>query len=522
MTLLSIPRRVALGLGAAAISLTLFAPSAYAQSGETLVIAKAADPQSLDPAQTMDNNDWTITYPIYQRLVKYDTAPDGTGLTSVVGELASSWEASEDGLTWTFQLNDGQKFSDGTDVDAAAVQYSFERLFSIGAGPSEAFPSGIEVSATGPMEVQFTLPGQFAPFLYTLANNGAGIVNPAVANEEGDEGTTWLSANSAGSGAYMLTGWERGQALTLEPNPHYGGEAPAISEVRVAIIAEASARRLQLEAGDVHIAQSLPVDQLEALEGTDGITVASFPSLKVTYLYMNNTVAPLDDPAVRRAISYAMDRDAIIDGILGGNGKAMTGPIPDGMWGANESVEAYEYDMAAARAALAEADPATLDITMLYSDADPNWEPVAIATQAFLTDLGMNVTLEKLANATMRERFDTGDFGMATGNWSPDFADPYMFTNYWFDSSRHGLSGNRSWYTNARVDDLLAQASASTDQAEREGLYGEVQEIVTQEAAYAYLFQKDSRLAMRSNVEGFVFNPMLEEIFNLGEMSLSN
>jgi len=291
--------------------------------------------------------------------------------------------------------------------------------------------------------------------------------------------------------------------------------------VRVAIIAEASARRLQLEAGDVHIAQSLPVDQLEALESTDGITVASFPSLKVTYLYMNNKVAPLDNPAVRRAISYAMDRDAIIDGILGGNGKAMTGPIPDGMWGAKD-VEAYAYDIAAAKAALAEADPATLDITMLYSDADPNWEPVAIATQAFLSQLGLNVKLEKLANATMRERFDTGDFGMATGNWSPDFADPYMFTNYWFDSSRHGLSGNRSWYTNAKVDELLAQAASSTDQAEREDLYGQVQDIVTEEAAYAYLFQKDSRLAMRSSVKGFVFNPMLEEIFNLGEMSLSN
>ena len=206
MTLLSISRRMALGLGVAALSLSLFAPSAFAQSGDTLVIAKAADPQSLDPAQTMDNNDWTITYPIYQRLVKYDTAADGTGLTSVVGELAKSWSASDDGLTWTFQLNDGQKFSDGSDVNAAAVKYSFDRLFSIGAGPSEAFPSGIEVTASGPMEVQFKLPGQFAPFLYTLANNGAGIVNPSVASQEGDEGTTWLSANSAGSGAYMLTG----------------------------------------------------------------------------------------------------------------------------------------------------------------------------------------------------------------------------------------------------------------------------------------------------------------------------
>jgi peptide/nickel transport system substrate-binding protein len=508
----------ALALGvAASVSLT---GVAFADNS-TLVLAKSADPQSLDPAQTMDNNDWTITYPIYQRLVKYDVSPDGKGLTSVVGDLASSWTSSEDGLTWTFELNQGNKFSDGAVVDAAAVEYSFDRLMSLGRGPSEAFPSGLDVEATGDYQVTFTLEKPFAPFLYTLANNGASIVNPAVEDKEGQHGTEWLSRNSAGSGAYKLTSWERGQTLVLEPNEHYAGEAPSIERVRIEIIAEASARRLKLEAGDVHIAERLPVDQLQALEAKDGVSVNRYPSLKVTYLYMNNQVAPLNDPAVRRAISQAVDYQGIIDGILDGNGVQMKGPIPEGMWGRNENATQYSLDLAAAQAALNAANPETKDITFLYSDADPVWEPVAIATQATLNAIGFNVKLEKLANATMRERFDTGEFGMATGNWSPDFADPYMFTNYWFDSSRHGLSGNRSWYTNERVDEILAEALQSTDQAERTALYGELQEIVTEEAAYVYLFQKDYRIAMSSSLSGFVFNPMLEDIFNFQDMSLS-
>ena len=512
-------------VGAATLALALTGAPGSARSADptrTLVIAKAADPQSLDPARTIDNNDWTVTYPLYQRLVRYEVSSDGTGLTSVTGDLAKSWTASADGKTWVFSLSGGNAFSDGTPVDAKAVAYSFNRLFRIGQGPSEAFPGGTRVAATGPMQVTFTLPRPFAPFLYTLANNGAGIVNPAVADAGGPDGTTWLAAHSAGSGAYMLAGWDRGRALTLAPNPHYGGAAPALGCVRIEIIPEASARRLRLEAGDVQIAEGLPIDQLQAVSNEAGIRVERHPSLKVTYLYLNNRKAPLDDVDVRRAISYAVDYTAIIDGVLAGNGKQTRGPIPDGMWGRKTDVLQYRYDPAKARAILAKADPKPREIRFLYSDADPNWEPIAIATQAFLGRIGITVTLEKLADATMRERLDSGDFGIAIGNWSPDFADPYMFTNYWFDSSRHGLSGNRSFYADAHMDDLLARAAASTDRKQRIALYGEVQDIATRDAAYVYLFQKDYRIAMRDAVKGFVFNPMLEDIYNVADMSLSH
>jgi len=210
--------------------------TALAAGSNRLVIAKASDPQTLDPAVTMDNNDWTVSYPIYQRLVSYEISNEGKGLTSVTGELAKSWHVSEDGLQWVFKLNEGHKFSDGTPVDAKAVEYSFKRLFGMGQGPAAPFPEGTKIEATGQMEVTFTLPSAFAPFLYTLAINGASIVNPAVASQEGDEGSVWLSNHSAGSGAYMLENWEPGQSLILKPNPHYGGKKPAIATVRVDIV----------------------------------------------------------------------------------------------------------------------------------------------------------------------------------------------------------------------------------------------------------------------------------------------
>lgn len=496
------------------------AASAYADvPNDVLVIGKAADPASLDPAVTMDNNDWTVTYPAYQRLVHY-----ASGKTTVEGELASSWTVSDDGLVWDFELSEGNAFADGSAVDAAAVKFSFDRLMSLGQGPSEAFPAGTTIEATGDMSVRFTLPSAFAPFLFTLANNGAGIVNPAVMDHaEGDDmGQAWLSGNTAGSGGYQVTNWAKGQSITLEPNANYGGDAGAFSRVIVKIVPDASARRLQLEAGDLDIAEKLPVDQLSAVAEVEGVEVGAYPSLSVTYLYINNSKPPFDTVEARKALIAAVDRDAIVDGLLLGNAQVMAAPIPDGMWGYDESIAAPAYDPAAAKEAFKSLGLAGEEVVFALSEADPNWAPIALSVQANLAAAGVTAKLETQANASYRDRINVSDFQIAIGNWSPDFSDPYMFMNYWFDSSRHGLSGNRSFYTNDKVDQLIRDAAVGTDQAERQNMYMEAQSIAVDEAAYGYLFQKSTQVAMQDDVEGFVFNPMLVQIYNISEMSKSN
>jgi peptide/nickel transport system substrate-binding protein len=186
---------------------------------DMLVIGKAADPQTLDPAITIDNNDWTITYPSYQRLVRYKTEK-GKASTQVEGELAESWVVSDEGRVWTFTLKPGNRFDDGSDVNADAVKWSFERLIASGHGPAEAFPADLQITVIEPMKVRFTLKTAFAPFLYTLANNGASIVNPAIAKtHREDNGKAWLSNHTAGSGPYKLQHWQKGQQLVLVPNP---------------------------------------------------------------------------------------------------------------------------------------------------------------------------------------------------------------------------------------------------------------------------------------------------------------
>lgn len=188
------------------------------------------------------------------------------------------------------------------------------------------------------------------------------------------------------------------------------------------------------------------------------------------------------------------------------------------MWGFDANAMQYSFDEAKTKAALEKVNDKPASLTFLYSDNDPNWEPIALPRRR-ARKLGINVKLEKLANATMRDRVGKGDYDIAIGNWSPDFADPYMFMNYWFESDKKGLPGNRSFYENKEVDALLQAALKTTDQAERTKDYQQAQKVVIDEAAYVYLFQKNYQLAMNKEVKGFTFNPMLEQVFNIATMS---
>ena len=513
MNLIFTPRKLAMALLCSALGLGAWQSASAAVPQDTLMIGKPADPQTLDPAVTIDNNDWTVTYPAYQKLVAYKVE-NGKGSTEVQGDLAASWTTSADSLIWEFKIKPGNLFDDGVEVDANAVKFSFDRLMKLKQGPSGAFPDDMVVAVVDPMTVRFTLKAPYAPFLYTLAHNGGAIINPDVAKKS-DDVNAYLSTHTAGSGAFRLTSWQKGQSLTMEQNTYFSGPKPTLKKVVIKIIGEASVRRLQLERGDLDIIEDMPEDQLDALGKKAGVVVRDYPSLRVTYLYLNNKKAPMNNPDARRAIVDALDYDGIINGILKGKAKPMNGPIPQGMWAYDPALPPMKQDVTKAKADLAKVPEKISSLNFMYSDKDPNWEPIGLTLQAGLAPLGVNLKLEKLANATLRERLGTGDFDIAIGSWSPDFADPYMFMNFWFDSKLQGLAGNRSFYDNPVVDKLIREAASNNDTAKRTELYQQAQKIVLNDSVYAYLYQKSYTLPMRDAVKGYVFNPMLEQVFNI-------
>ncbi|MEW9123313.1 MAG: ABC transporter substrate-binding protein [Thermotaleaceae bacterium] len=483
----------------------------------TITVAIRADMGTLDPGVSMENLAWKITYPTYERLVDFDG-----GSTEVKPGLAKDWTVSEDGLTWTFFLEEGHLFTDGTEVTAEAVKFSFDRVLALGQGPSDTYNVIGEVVVVDPYTVAFKLSNPFPPFLSTLATNYGAIINPKVMEKEenGDMAQNYLSNHTAGSGVYQLAEWNKGQYLKLTLNPNTKVK-PAFETVFFKLVPDPSGARLQLEKGDVDIAEAIPVDQIEQLKNKDNIVVIQKPSLAVNYVYINSSKGnkALANPKVRQALNYAVDYKVIVEQVMQGYATQMRGPVPEGLWGHDPSALQYEYNLEKAKALLKEAGVDKLDLTLLYSDRLPNWEQEALIIQANLADLGINLNLNKVANATMREMLDTGEFDLAMGSWSPDYGDPFMFMNYWFDSNNHGLAGNRAFYTNAKVDQLIRKAATISDQDERKGLYKEAQTIAIEEAPYIYLYQKDYVLPISKGLKGFVHNPMLEGIYNLAEMS---
>lgn len=493
------------------------APNAISNSNK-LTIAINADMGTLDPGVSMDNLSWKITYPAYERLVELNGST-----TDLKPGLAEKWKVSDDGLTYTFTLAKGHKFSDGTDVNAAAVKFTFDRILALAKGPADTYGVIKEVKVIDSNTVEFDLKNAFPPFLSTLTTNYGGIVNPKVMENEknGDKAQDYLSNHTAGSGVYQLQEWKKGDYIKLTLNPS-SSVKPAIKEVYFKFVADASAARLQLEKNDIDIAEGIPIDQLTEMK--DKVTLVQKPSLFVDYVYVNSTKGneALKNIKVRQAISYAVDYKSIISKVMMGYATQMIGPVPDGLWGHDSTAKQYTYDKEKAKSLLKESGVTNIQLNLLYSDRFPNWEQEALVIQANLADIGIKLNLNKVAYATMRDMLDSGKFDLAMGVWSPDYADPFMFMNYWFDSKNSGLSGNRAFYNNKDVDVLLRKAASISDKTEREKIYKDVQKTVIEDAPYIYLYQKNFVLPVSKNVKGYVYNPMLEGIYNFAEMSKIN
>lgn len=500
-----------------ALVLTLGAAAAVCSADlDTLIVGVSSDIHLLDPAVSSDNFDWRQIYPSYDRLVKYKVI-NGEGSTEVEPMAAESWTASPDGMVWTFKIRKGIAFDDGTPLDARAVKFSFERVLKIGKGPADNIGAISTIDVVDDYTVKIALKSAFGPFLQTLATDAACIVNPNIMKHEqdGDLAQAWMAQNTDGSGPFKIVEWSRGERCVLEAKPNYWGPKPKLKRVIIRFMRESSDQRMALESGDIDIAEGILIDQIPALEKNPDIVVRRFPSQLVEYVYLNCQKPKLNDKLVRQALNYAVDYQGMIEFVLQGNGVQMRGPVPKGMWGHNPQVFQYSRNVEKAKELLKQAGYGDgLELTLIYSERRPSWEQIATILQSNFADIGVNLKLELMANPTLRDKIDRGDFELCLGAWSPDYADPSMFMNFWFDSKNWGLPGNRSFYKNEQVDDLIRKALALSDQQERVKLYNQAQDIIMADAPYIFLYQTQAMVPMRKVVQGYVFNPMLESMYN--------
>lgn len=513
------PHPVFRRLPAALAILAVAAEPVQSAAIDTLMVGKPTEPDTLDPHVAQSNNSLTVTCKTYETLVDFAVV-DGRATADVAPGLAQSWSVNQDGKVWDFVLAKGHRFSDGRAVDAAAVKFSFDRLLSIAKGPNEDYPAIDTVEVRDPTTVRFTLKYPFAPFLASMASCAGDVVDPAALSfaVDGDLGQGYLAIHSLGSGPYRVASVEKGQQIVLEPNPYFLGPVPRLKRIVIKIIKEASVRRLELEKGDLDLIEEVSPDQVDVLRKKPGITMVDAPSFRQDYLFLNNHRPPLDQVLVRQALSYAIDYQGIIDGVLLGKGRQMRGIIPDGFWGHDPDVRQYHYDPKTAQTLLAKAGVQHLHLSYLYAKADPTWETVGLVLQQNLADIGVTLDLKEYAYTTMRDMVERGEFDIAIGNYTPDFNDPSQYMNYWVDSRLFGLAGDRAFYKNDEVDALIRRALASGDAAERLRLYQKSQRIAVDEAPYILLSQKNYEVAMRANVHGYVYNPLLLQVFDFENM----
>lgn len=463
-----------------------------APQGGDIVVTYKDDITTLDPAIGYDWVNWSMIKSLYSRLMDYEP-----GTAKLVPSLAESFEVSPDGLTYTFKLRKGVKFSNGRELVASDVKWSIERAVNpktqgpgagffgaiagfddVAGGKSEVL-SGIETPDEG--TVVFHLSRPDATFLHVLAINFASVVpKEAVEAAGGDFGK-----KPVGSGTLVLKDWTIGQRLVFERNPDYFVKGmPHVDKVTVEVGQEPLVALLRLQKGEVDIAGDgiPPAKFLEIKNSPDGAQmIVDGEQLHTGYITLNTHVKPFDNVKVRQAVNMAINKERITR-ILNGRATPANQPLPPLMPGYDKSFTGYAYDVEKAKATLAEAGlPDGFETVLYATNTDPQ-PRIAQAIQQDLAAIGIKAEVRTLAQGNVIAAGGTdGEAPMIWSGgmaWIADFPDPSNFYGPILGCAGAVQGGwNWSWYCNKDLDQRAVAADSMSDPAkaeERQAVWGKI------------------------------------------------
>ncbi|MBY5540271.1 ABC transporter substrate-binding protein [Rhizobium leguminosarum] len=462
------------------------------KQGGDIVVTYKDDITTLDPAIGYDWVNWSMIKSLYSRLMDY--AP---GTPNPVPSLAESFTVSPDGLTYTFKLHKGVKFSNGRELVASDVKYSIERAVDPKTqGPGAGFFGAIKgfedetggktttlsgIETPDDSTVIFNLSRPDATFLHVLAINFASVVpKEAVEAAAGDFGK-----KPVGSGTFILKDWTIGQQLVFERNKDYFVKGvPYIDSFKVEVGQEPLVALLRLQKGEVDIAGDgiPPAKFLEIKNSADGAQmIVDGEQLHTGYITLNTKVKPFDNVKVRQALNMAINKERITR-ILNGRATPANQPLPPLMPGYDKSFTGYAYDVAKAKALLAEAGYPDGFETVLYSTNTDPQPRIAQAIQQDLAAVGVKAEVRALAQANVISAGGTeGEAPMIWSGgmaWIADFPDPSNFYGPILGCAGAVPGGwNWSWYCNADLDKRAVAADSMSDPAkaaERTAAWGKI------------------------------------------------
>ena len=502
------------------------APSDAGAGGAPLVMARVKDAVVLDPSHATDGLSLNTTNEVMQNLVAFKP-----GSFDVVGDVAKKWSVSADGKTWTFDLEPGLVFSDGTLLDANAVKFNFDRwrLTSHPAHGNFAYsyyvvtfgglPGAIaDVAAPSPTRVVIRLNKPLGPFLRDVAEQAFALGSPRAITADPKA----FELKPVGSGPYVLADWQRDDHITLVANPRWRGAKPGYPTVIIRDIPDQATSVLSIQKGDIDILTDPRPDDAKTLAKQSGISVVHQPSNNVSYVAMEVEKKPFGDVRVRRAVAYAIDATTMSRSLYSSGATVAANWTPPGMLGENPSVAAYPHDVAKAKALLAQAGyPQGFTSTLMYSTAPrpylPEPQRVAETIQANLAEAGIIVTLQPYEWGVYLDKIRHGQHEMCLIGWTGDNGDPDNFFYPLLDQDaahKDGSAQNYSFWRDPAFHRLMLAGQATIDDAKRKAVYQQANAMVHDQVPAVSLVHTTVPIVLKSGLRGFVPSPNTSYHFN--------
>ncbi|MFC3041211.1 glutathione ABC transporter substrate-binding protein [Virgibacillus xinjiangensis] len=491
-----------------------------AAGGNDLVIANLSDAVTLDPAGSNDTPSSDVQANIYETLVTQNQDME------LQPGLAEEWELVEDNV-WEFKLVEGVQFHDGTEFNAEAVKANIERVIDPEVASPRAFLYEMvtNVEAVDEYTVRITTEFPFSPLPSHLAHPGGGMVSPAVieedyaAMEEGEEPGSYINENPIGTGYFKFEKWEPGTEIVLVKNEDYWDGEAQLDSVTFRVVPEDQTRIAELLNGDIHISNPLSPSDVAQVENEEGVRVNRQGSVSTNYIGFNTQKEPFDDERVRQAISMAIDKEQIVEGIFDGVGEPANGPLAPDVFGYNEDLEPLEYDRERAQELLAEAGYEDGFSTTIWTNDSRERIDAATNIQAQLSEIGVDVEVEQLEWGAYLEQTANGEHDMFVLGWTTVTGDADYGLYPLFHSSQQGNPGNRTFTDHEELDNLLDEARREEDQATREELYAEAQQFIVEDAPWIFLHHSEYLLGVREEVKGLEQTPT--QILQLKDVTIA-
>ena len=483
-----------------------------------MVVAMQADVTNLDPHVSSNGVSNTVTNTMYEALVTFDAD------ANIIPMLAKEWTMSEDGLTYTFILNEGITFSDGEPFNAEAVIANWERgkadqslrVYS----QTKAWVSAV---ADSEYQLTITLEEPNNTFLNKLTQ--VRIVSPKAIEELGKDG---LAKQSAGTGPYVFAERVDGGYTKVVRNENYWREGPKVDSLTFKVVPEDGSRIAMLKTGEADIITPVPPIQVEQIEGDSNIVVMNEKGITYRYVTLNKnyTLAdgrqPFNDVRVRQAMNYAFDNEAFCQVVFQGYAVKPTSIFSDSIMYYAEQTP-YDLDLEKAQALMEEAGYADgFPVTIWVDNTTIEMQGAEFVKQQ-LAQINIDVTVEPQESTTIADRTalpeDETEVQMWYVNWSSGSYEADGSMRNILHGEKFPPSGyNTAFWNNAEFNQLLDDALVSTDEAEIADLYAQAQAIAWEECPWMFLANDNSITAQRSYVKGLTYKPGGDIVFTTAEL----